>query len=58
MTARDDILQRIRAGLDKDDFTARLARAEAYMAAKTRGPQALIGWGLRAAIAASPKPAP
>jgi L-lactate dehydrogenase complex protein LldG len=39
MTSRDDILKRVRAGVGKDDFARRRAAADAYMAAKARGPQ-------------------
>jgi len=43
MTARDEILQRVRAGVGKDDFAARRATAEAYLAARSRGPQPSLG---------------
>lgn len=43
MTARDEILGRVRAGVGKEDFAARRAAAEAYMAARRRGPQPVIG---------------
>ena len=48
MTARDEILGRVRAGVGKEDFAARRAAAEAYMAARRRGPQPVIGGELAA----------
>jgi len=48
MTARDEILQRVRAGVGKDDFAARRATAEAYLAARSRGPQPSLGHELAA----------
>lgn len=42
MSARDEILGRVRAGLGKGDTAARRARAEALLAAPVRGPQPLI----------------
>ncbi|KXB30569.1 hypothetical protein AT959_14685 [Dechloromonas denitrificans] len=48
MTAREDILGRVRAGVGKPDFAARRAAAEAYMAARQRGPQPVIGGDLAA----------
>lgn len=43
MNARDDILQRVAAGVGKGDLAARRAAAEAYMAGQTRGPQPSMG---------------
>ncbi|MDP3537689.1 MAG: lactate utilization protein [Azonexus sp.] len=43
MSARDEILKRVRAGVGKDDFSARRALAEAYMAERKRGPQPTLG---------------
>lgn len=43
MTARDDILQRVRAGVGKADFAARRETAEAYLAARTLGPLPSLG---------------
>lgn len=43
MNARDDILQRVAAGVGKGDFAARRAAAEAYMAGRARGPQPSVG---------------
>lgn len=48
MTARDEILGRVRAGVGKEDFAARRAAAEAYMAARRRGPQPVISGELAA----------
>lgn len=42
MTARDDILGRVRGGVAKGDFEARRAKAEAYIAAQGRGPQPVM----------------
>lgn len=42
MSARDEILGRVRAGVGKDDFVARRARAEALLAAPVRGPQPVL----------------
>lgn len=42
MSARDEILGRVRAGVGKDDFAARRARAEAQLAAPVRGPQPVL----------------
>lgn len=39
MSARHDIIARVRHGVDKGDFAARRAAAEAWMAARQRGPQ-------------------
>ena len=39
MNAREEILQRVRAGLGKGDVAARRAAAEATMQARVRGPQ-------------------
>ena len=38
MTARDEILGRVRGGLAKGDFATRRAQAEAYIEAQRRGP--------------------
>lgn len=43
MSSREEILQRVRAGVGKDDFAARRAAAEAYLAARAQGPQPIIG---------------
>lgn len=43
MSSRDDILERVRVGVGKADFAARRAAAEAYLAARARGPQAVLG---------------
>ena len=43
MSARADILQRVAAGVGRDDFAARRAAAEALLAAPARGPQPQIG---------------
>ncbi|UCV04666.1 LutC/YkgG family protein [Dechloromonas denitrificans] len=43
MSAKDEILGRVRAGVGKDDFAARRAVAEAYLAGRTCGPQPSIG---------------
>lgn len=48
MTARDEILGRVRAGVGKQDFATRRAAAEAYMAARPRGPQPVLGGELAA----------
>jgi len=42
MSARDEILGRVRAGVGKDDFAARRTRAEALLAAPVRGPQPVL----------------
>lgn len=42
MSAREEILGRVRAGVGKDDFAARRARAEALLAAPVRGPQPVL----------------
>lgn len=39
MSARDEILQRVRAGVGKADFAGRRAQAEGRLAAPVRGPQ-------------------
>ena len=39
MTARDDILGRVRHGVGKGDFAGRRAAAEAMLGARGRGPQ-------------------
>lgn len=46
MSARDEILQRVAAGVGKGDFAARRAVAEAWMAGQERGPQPVVGNGL------------
>jgi L-lactate dehydrogenase complex protein LldG len=44
MSARDEILGRVRAGVGKDDFAGRRAAAEAWLNARAAGPQpALAG---------------
>ncbi|MBI2277636.1 MAG: lactate utilization protein [Dechloromonas sp.] len=43
MNARDDILQRVAAGVGKGDLAARRAAAEAYIAGRARGPQPTMG---------------
>jgi L-lactate dehydrogenase complex protein LldG len=43
MSARDEILGRVRRGVGKDDFAGRRAEAEALLNAPTRGPQPVIG---------------
>ncbi|HXE40864.1 MAG TPA: lactate utilization protein [Azonexus sp.] len=48
MNARDDILQRVAAGVGKGDFAARRAAAEAYLAGRARGPQPSVGGELAA----------
>jgi len=48
MSSRDEILQRVRAGVGKDDFARRRATAEAYMAARARGPQPAMSDALAA----------
>ena len=51
MSARDEILQRIRAGLGKGDAAARRAQAETYMNRLERGPQPQLGADLVARFA-------
>ena len=46
MSARDEILGRVRAGVGKTDFPARRALAEAYMNAREQGPQPLLATAL------------
>lgn len=48
MTSRDEILKRVRAGVGKDDFARRRATADAYMAARARGPQPVLADDLAA----------
>lgn len=48
MNARDDILQRVAAGVGRGDFADRRAAAEAYMAGQVRGPQPTMGEELAA----------
>lgn len=43
MSSRDDIRQRVRAGVGKADVAARRAAAEAFLAARGRGPQPSLG---------------
>lgn len=44
MSARDEILGRVRAGVGKDDFAGRRAAAEAWLQARAAGPQpSLVG---------------
>lgn len=43
MNARDDILQRVAAGVGKGGFADRRAAAEGYMAGRARGPQPTMG---------------
>jgi L-lactate dehydrogenase complex protein LldG len=42
MSARDEIRQRVRAGVDKSDLPGRRAAAETWLAARTRGPQPML----------------
>lgn len=42
MSARDDILGRVRRGVGKDDFAGRRAAAEASLKTPTRGPQPVM----------------
>ena len=51
MSARDEILQRVRAGLGKGDAAARRAAAEAYMNQLERGPQPQLAGDLVARFA-------
>jgi len=46
MTARDDILGRVRQGVGKGDFAQRKAAAEALLAARARGPQPVLSGDL------------
>lgn len=52
MSAREEILQRVRAGLGKGDAGARRAAAEALLAAPRRGPQPAIAGDLVARFVA------
>jgi L-lactate dehydrogenase complex protein LldG len=52
MSARDDILRRVRSGLGKGDADGRRALAEGLLAAPVRGPQPNIGNDLVARFAA------
>jgi len=52
MSAREEILQRIRAGLGKGDAGARRAAAEGLLAAPRRGPQPAIAGDLAARFVA------
>lgn len=51
MSARDEILQRVRAGLSKGDADTRRAAAEAVMLHPARGPQPRLGADLAARFA-------
>ena len=51
MSARDEILQRVRAGLGKGDADTRRAAAEAVMNHPARGPQPRLGADLAARFA-------
>ena len=51
MSARDEILQRVRAGLGKGDADTRRAAAEAVMMHPARGPQPRLGADLAARFA-------
>jgi L-lactate dehydrogenase complex protein LldG len=51
MSAREEILQRVRAGLGKGDAGTRRAAAEALLAAPRRGPQPAIAGDLAARFA-------
>jgi L-lactate dehydrogenase complex protein LldG len=46
MSARSEILQRVRAGVGKADFAGRWARLESLLVEPVRGPQALISGDL------------
>ena len=46
MSARDEILQRVSAGVGKGDVVARRAAAEAYLHASARGPQPIMATDL------------
>lgn len=46
MTARDDILGRVRQGVGKDGFAQRKAAAQASLAVRARGPQPELSGGL------------
>lgn len=46
MTARDEILGRVRQGVGKGDFAQRRAAAEAQLLARARGPQPVMAGGL------------
>lgn len=46
MTAKDEILGRVRRGVGKDDFAGRRAAAEAFLNARQRGPQPTLGGDL------------
>ena len=46
MTARDDILGRVRHGVGKGDFAGRRAAAEAVLGARVRGPQPALSGSL------------
>lgn len=51
MSARDEILGRVRAGVGKADFAARRAQAEATLTRRERGPQPLMTADLAARFA-------
>ena len=46
MTARDEILDRVRQGVGKGDFAQRRAAAEAALLARARGPQPVLAGSL------------
>lgn len=48
MTARDDILGRVRQGVGKGDFAQRKAAAQALLTARERGPQPVLSGDLAA----------
>ena len=52
MSARDEILGRVRAGVGKTDFAARRAQAEATLMRRERGPQPAIAADLAGRFAA------
>ncbi len=52
MSAREDILGRVRAGVGKGDFAARRAAAEAALAQPVRGPQPAVDGDLAARFVA------
>ncbi|HEX6735546.1 MAG TPA: lactate utilization protein C [Azonexus sp.] len=43
MSSRDEILQRVRAGVGRGDVAGRRAAAEAWLADRARGPQPVLG---------------
>lgn len=52
MSSRDDILQRVRAGIGRPDAAGRRAAAEAWIAGRARGPQPALGADLAGRFAA------